>query len=111
MAGNGVVEDEMEEIERKRNQLQGLDAARLDERVKRAARTKVHGVIPSHFFSPASSECRNAFIDGHFYAAISLAQAVAEGLTRFLTGFHPVGAKNDPKVQVLRLKKHGVISE
>jgi hypothetical protein len=100
----------MAEPEKKLEQLQRVDEARLPGRAERAARTKVHGVIPNHFYSAASSECRETFIDGHFYACISLAQAVAEGLTRFVSGFHPVGAKNDPKQQVHRLNRDGVIS-
>lgn len=95
----------------KQEQLQRIDEVRLPARLERVARTDVHELIPSHFFSAASSECRDAFIDGHFYACVSLAQAVAEALTRFLNGFHPVGAKNDPPQQARRLKKNGHISD
>lgn len=91
--------------------MQRVDEARLPGRAERTERTRVHEVIPNHFFSAASSECRETFIDGHYYACVSLAQAVAEGLVRFLNGFHPVGAKNDPKLQALRLKKAGAISQ
>jgi hypothetical protein len=101
----------MEEREWKREQLRRLDEARREGRIERAVRTKVHGVIPNHFFSAASTECRETFIDGHFYACISLAQAVAEGLSRFLDGFHPVGAKKDPPQQTRRLARCGAISD
>ena len=94
----------------KQEQLKQHDAARLDGRLERAGRTQVHGVIPNGFFSAASSECRDAFIDGHFYAAISLAQAVAEGVARFLAGFHKVGAKKDPSQRVRRLREKEAIS-
>jgi hypothetical protein len=56
----------------KREQLDRHDEARREERAARAARTSVHGVIPAQFFAAASSECRNVFIDGHYYACISL---------------------------------------
>src|SRR5687767_7035456 len=94
----------MDDAQWKQEQLQKVDEARLPARLERVARTSVHELIPNHFFSAASSECRDAFIDGHFYACVSLAQAVAEGLVRFLNDFYPVGAKNDPKQQALRLK-------
>src|SRR5206468_788901 len=100
----------MTEDEWKRRQLQSIDEARFEQRAERAARTEVHGIIPQHFFSAASSECRDLFIDGRFYGCISLAQAVAEGLVRFLGDHHRLGAKNDPKVRAQRLHKAGVIS-
>ncbi len=50
-------------------------------------------------------------MDGHYYACISLAQTVAEGLTRFLGDIHQVGAKNDPKQRVKRLHTKRVISQ
>jgi len=71
----------------------------------------VHGVIPHRFFSAASSECRDVFINGHYYACISLAQAVAEGLARFLGDIHEVGAKKDPQQRVRRLQSKGVITK
>jgi hypothetical protein len=101
----------MNEEEWKREQLKRTDESRLSGRAERAARTSVHGIIPSHFFSPVSSECRDVFIDGHYYAAISLAQAVAEGLARYLGDFHKVGAKKDPAQRVKRLRSNDVISQ
>jgi hypothetical protein len=50
----------------KQEQLQRVDEARLPAWLERAVRTHVHELIPNHFFSAASSECRDAFIDGHF---------------------------------------------
>jgi hypothetical protein len=63
----------MSEANWKTDQLKRHDEVRLSGRAERAARTEVHGVIPNHFFSAASSECRDAFIDGHYYGCISLA--------------------------------------
>jgi hypothetical protein len=95
----------------KREQLRQWDEARLAGRIERAARTNVHGVIPNHFFSAASSECRDAFIDGHYYACICLAQAVAEGLSRFLGDIHKVGARKDPTQRVRRLQAKGAVTQ
>ncbi len=94
----------MKHEEWKRDQLQRVDEARRPARFDRVARSRVHELIPNHFFSAASS-------DGHFYACVSLAQAVAEGLVRFLNGFHRVGAKNDPQKLAYRLKKAGAMTE
>ena len=94
----------------KLDRLREWDEYRLAARADRAARTSIHGVIPGHFFSAASSECRDAFIDGHFYACISLSQAVAEALSRFLDAVHKVGAKKDPMQCVQRLLRAGMIS-
>ena len=94
----------------RRQQLKSHDQARLAGRADRATRTSVHGIIPGRFFAAASSECRDIFIDGHYYACISLSQAVAEGLARFLGDLHNVRAKNDPKKRVQRLLSKGVIT-
>ena len=95
----------------KAEQLKRLDEARLSGRAERAARTEVHGVIPNHFFAAASSECRDLFIDGHYYGCISLAQAVAEGLATYLGRLHQVGAKKDPQQRVRRLQTKGAITD
>ena len=95
----------------KREQLDRHDQARLAGRADRAARTHVHGIIPGEFFAAASSECRDTFIDGHYYACISLSQAVAEGLAHFIGGFHKVGARNNPSMRVERLRAKGVITD
>lgn len=66
---------------------------------------------PTTSLSAASSECRDVFIDGHYYGCISLARAVAEGLARFLGDIHKVGAKKDPPQRVRRLHAMGVITK
>jgi hypothetical protein len=64
--------DEIYEDESTRRQLQGIDSARFEDRAERAARTQIHGIIPQQFFSAASSECRELFIDAHFPAVFHL---------------------------------------
>ena len=81
------------------------------DRTGRAGRTRIHGVIPSGFFAAASSECRDVFIDGHYYACITLAQAVAEGLARFLGDCHRLGARNDPRRRAAILQTKDIVSK
>jgi hypothetical protein len=100
-----------DESEWKRRQLERIDEARFQGRAERAARSIIHGIIPQHFFSAASSECRELFVDGHFYGCISLAQAVAEGLTRFLGRFHQIGARKNPLLRSSKLYDAGIISQ
>lgn len=97
--------------ERKSQQLQRLDEARFAGRAERAERTRVHQVIPNDFFSAASSECQAVFIDGHYYACISLAQAVAEGLARFLGDLRKIGARKNPQQRVCKLSASGFITD
>jgi hypothetical protein len=101
----------MDESQWKDEQFRQREEAAFTQRKERASRTKVHGIIPSHFFSAVSSECRELFIDGHYYGCISLSQAVAEGLSRFLGSIHSAGAKNDPPQRVERLHSAGAISK
>jgi hypothetical protein len=100
----------MDKNEWNEEQLRQLDQARFDERKERARRTKVHGIIPFQFFSAVSTECRELFIDGHFYGCVSLVQALADGISQFLRGIHSVGAKNDPRKRVERLRDAGAIT-
>lgn len=84
--------------------------AQLEARLNRAGRTKVHGIIPQHYFSAASSECRDMFIDGHFYGCISLAQAVAEGISKFIGSVHSIHVGKDFLKRVAKLGTRGFIS-
>jgi hypothetical protein len=83
--------------------------ADIDNRVKRGLRTSVHPVIPYHYFSLASSECRDLFIDGRFYGCISLCQAMVEALIRFLCKTKRI-ASGDVRARISKLFKNGVIS-
>lgn len=91
-------------------ELRSSDEAKFGARVERTKRTKVHTIIPHQFFSAASTECRELYIDGHFYGCISLAQAVAEGLSRFLCRFH-CKRSDSPKERERRLRTANVISQ
>lgn len=54
--------------------------ARLD----RASRVPISAIAPPEHFAGPILECRSMFIAGHFYGCITLTQAVAEALARFL---------------------------
>ena len=41
-------------------------------------------VVPIHHFTEASTECIFLYAAGHFYSTIMVAQAVAEGISRFV---------------------------
>lgn len=81
----------------------------IENRVQRGLLTKVHPVIPFHYFSFASSECRDLFIDGHFYGCISLCQAMVEALTRFLSKTKELSI-GDVRARISTLYKNHVIS-
>lgn len=82
----------------------------LQERVRRRQSAPVHAAIPAEWFAAATRECRDLYVDGHFYGAICLTQAVAEGISKFLTirnGHRDSGHQNSRNTM---LKKRGVIS-
>jgi len=56
----------------------------LPERIKRYLEIKPHPIIANHHFSSVSTECIDLFRDGHFFGCVSLVQAVAEALAKFL---------------------------
>ena len=82
----------------------------LPEQLNRYLRARVHQVIPHHFFSNPSAECRELLVAGHYYGCISLAQAVAEGLSTFLAAANRQRNVKDPKTRVNRLAAAGAIS-
>ncbi len=96
---------DLENIFRRRFELE------LPRRVERAHRTKVHKIIPGYYFSRASSECREAYLDGHFFSCIASTQSVAEALSRFITKANKVPLKKDHLHRVDKLLKEKLISK
>lgn len=84
--------------------------AGLERKVDRYLASRVHTPIPHLFLSAASSECRDHFVDGDFYGCITLAQSVAEGLSKFLAEKKGIPIKKDFEVRVQRLRQAGVIT-
>ena len=98
--------------QRKREQLQRLDETQLAGHIERAARTRIlrksFRTISSQRYHPSAA---TSSFDGHYYGCISLAQAVAEGLARFLGDFHQVGARKDPAQRVRQLHAKRTITK
>src|SRR5882672_7769167 len=94
-----------------RDQLTARDDARAADRFRRQQTSRVHEIIPNHWFAPASSECRALYVDGHFYGCISLSQAVAEGLSRFLAEHHDVAPQQPQGARVAALLAAGALSD
>jgi hypothetical protein len=80
-----------EDHDRIRKQLCARDEETIEQRIARVQRVKVQRVIPLEWFSTASTECRDMFIDGHFYGCICLAQSVGEGIGKFVLEVHREG--------------------
>ncbi|HUY36469.1 MAG TPA: hypothetical protein VMV69_27275 [Pirellulales bacterium] len=78
----------------------------LANRIDRSRRTRVHPAIPSGYFSVASTECRDVFVDGHFYGCITLVQSVAEGLAKFLATNNGITPNKNHLALVNALQKH-----
>jgi hypothetical protein len=84
--------------------------ASLPQRLSRSRRVKIQHVIPSHWFSAAASECQSMFVAGHFYGAISIAQAYVESLSRFLYETYRIrGNANDPQKRWDRLLAETIV--
>ena len=71
---------------------------------------KVHNVIPHQYFSVASAETKDLFVSGHFYGCISLCQAIAESLSRFICNSNKFRVKKDFKARLDRLANEKLIS-
>lgn len=56
----------------------------LQQRIDRYLELKPHGIIPNSHFAAVSAECHLLYRDGYYYGTISLTQAVAEALVKFL---------------------------
>ncbi|MBU0978218.1 hypothetical protein KKF92_00085 [Patescibacteria group bacterium] len=56
----------------------------LEQRIERYLELKPHRIIPNSHFASVSAECHLLYRDAHYYGTISLTQAVAEALVKFL---------------------------
>jgi len=82
----------------------------LDQRVYRSIEVKPHGIIPNLHFAAVSAEVYELYRDGHFYGTISLTQAVAEALARFLCQKNGSKVNQNYKENIKQLKKRAQIS-
>lgn len=83
----------------------------LDEKVDRRGEARVHQAIPGQWFAAASRECRGMYVEGHYYGCISVAQAVAEGISRYVTERNGMKAHKSHAPRVAILRKKEMISE
>ncbi|MBE7465832.1 MAG: hypothetical protein HS116_20350 [Planctomycetes bacterium] len=73
-------DDELEPREALRRQFE----RELEAKLARRARAKSHRLLPDFFLGWASEETWHLFVDGRYYGCITLIQALAEGLAKFL---------------------------
>ncbi len=83
----------------------------LHARVERALAVHHHGIVPSHHFSEASSECIRLYRDGYFLSAVMVSQSVAEGLWRFILERNAMTQRGNRPTQAPCLVRDGIISE
>lgn len=83
---------------------------RLPEMIRRAAKVRWPAMIPAHWFSAAASECAEMYVSGHFYGAISVAQAYVEALAGYLAEANSV-RQATTLVLWERLQKEKVVSQ
>lgn len=81
----------------------------LPQRIDRYLNLKPHGIIPNSHFAVVSAECHLLYRDGHYYGTISLTQAVAEALLRFLCEKNELTLSSSEN-NVGKLQKKGIIS-
>lgn len=83
----------------------------LEQRVKRYLELRPHGIIPNSYFAGVSAECHLLYRDSYFYGTISLAQAVAEALVKFLCDKNGWKPNKDYEENLKQLKTRGKISD
>lgn len=64
--------------------LRQRDEFSREQRVRRYLEVKRQGIIPNHYFAPASTECIELYRDGHFIATVMATQAVNEGILKLV---------------------------
>ena len=79
--------------------------------VSRRRAVEAPGIIPNHHFSAASTECTLCFALGNFYAAISLSQAIAESISKFVLTRHQMKVVSLFENNVRSMRKAGLITE
>ena len=82
----------------------------LASRVERYLKVKQPVIVPYTEFSLASAECAFLFRDGHYYGCISLSQAVAEAIVKFLCHRNGWKPKKNFEENVGRLQVRRFIS-
>ena len=93
-----------------KNTLEQEFSLTLAQRIERCLELKPHGIIAYSHFAAVSSETYNLYRDGHFYGTISLAQAVAEALVKFLCERNGWSPNENYEKNVKQLETRGKIT-
>jgi hypothetical protein len=56
----------------------------IEEKISRYLEIEHQGIIGSHYFAKASSECIYLYRDGYFIAAVMMSHAINEGIIKFI---------------------------
>lgn len=101
-----------EEVRREqiRKDLRSLFEQTLEEQVDRVMTSRVHPIIPAHYFASVSSECAEVYREGRFFSAISLAQSLVDGISKFILKRNNLGSENDFDDRLKKLTR-GLISQ
>lgn len=83
----------------------------LEQRIERYLSLKPHEIIPNSHFAAVSAECHLLYRDGHYYGTISLTQAVAEALVKFLCQVNGWKPCKEFEKNLRQLEKRGKITE
>lgn len=83
----------------------------FEAQVQRRLKTKIHQILPLHFFIGPLRECGDLFVSGHYYGCISLAQAVAERLSKFVAVKKKLREKNPFGKRIERLRRAKIIPD
>lgn len=105
-----ITMDSSDQTSQQLRDMRSVFEASLQHRLRRASRVKLQAFIPAHWFASAALECPAMYIAGHFYGAISVAQAYVEALSRFLADHHHIRKSKNIKVLCERLYNEKIIS-
>ena len=85
----------------------------LSTRVERYTFIQHQRIVPNHYFAIASSECINLYRDGYFISCVSMTQAVAEAIVRFVSDRNGIKRreKESKLAMIARMGEEGVVSE
>ncbi len=78
--------------------------------VARAVETQVLGIMPG-YIGGASTQCREAYVCGHYYCCINLAMSVVEGLSKYAAVRNELRVRKDFGDRVQRLLRAKFITE
>ncbi len=75
--------DKIRRIQLKQN-IESQFEGSIEEKINRYLEIEHQGIIGSHYFSKASSECIYLYRDGYFIGAVMMSHAISEGIIKFI---------------------------